>query len=70
LFDDHPLARLWSPPLTTVHQDFPALGRQAFDLLARQIEAVQHGTALPAPRLVRQAAPLVVRASTGAPRTG
>jgi DNA-binding LacI/PurR family transcriptional regulator len=32
-FDDHPLAELWSPSLTTVAQDFAALGRRAFELL-------------------------------------
>ncbi|KQS66969.1 LacI family DNA-binding transcriptional regulator [Modestobacter sp. Leaf380] len=32
-FDDHPLAELWSPSLTTVAQDFAALGRRAFGLL-------------------------------------
>ena len=25
-FDDHPLARMWTPPLTTVDQDFAGLG--------------------------------------------
>lgn len=64
-FDDHPLARLWSPPLTTVRQDFARLGREAFTLLARQIDAVQNGTPRPPARLVRHEAPLVVRRSTG-----
>jgi DNA-binding LacI/PurR family transcriptional regulator len=32
-FDDHPLARMWSPPLTTVDQDFVGLGSRAYDLL-------------------------------------
>jgi DNA-binding LacI/PurR family transcriptional regulator len=64
-FDDHPLARLWFPPLTTVRQDFAGLGREAFTLLARQIDAVQNRAARPAARLVRHAAPLVVRGSTG-----
>lgn len=38
-FDDHPLARMWSPPLTTVDQDFVGLGSRAYDLL----EAVMAG---------------------------
>ena len=32
-FDDHPLAQMWSPPLTTVKQDFAGLGTRAYDLL-------------------------------------
>ncbi|GAA2036812.1 LacI family DNA-binding transcriptional regulator [Agromyces tropicus] len=32
-FDDHPLAELWSPPLTTARQDFAGLGRRGFQLL-------------------------------------
>lgn len=32
-FDDHPLARMWSPPLTTVDQDFAGLGSRAYGLL-------------------------------------
>lgn len=32
-FDDQPLAALWQPPLTTVRQDFDALGRRALGLL-------------------------------------
>jgi DNA-binding LacI/PurR family transcriptional regulator len=66
-FDDHPLARLWAPPLTTVRQDFARMGHEAFALLARQIDAAQNGAPRPAARLVRHAAPLVVRGSTGRP---
>lgn len=36
-FDDHPLARLWSPPLTTVDQDFAGLGARAYGLLETAI---------------------------------
>lgn len=32
-FDDHPLARMWTPPLTTVNQDFAGLGSRAYELL-------------------------------------
>ncbi len=35
--DDHPLARFWRPGLTTVSIDFVDVGRQAFDLLNRQL---------------------------------
>ena len=37
-FDDHPLAALWTPALTTVAQDFVDLGRRSFALLAAQLE--------------------------------
>ena len=32
-FDNHPLAEMWSPALTTVDQDFADLGRRGFELL-------------------------------------
>jgi DNA-binding LacI/PurR family transcriptional regulator len=62
-FDDHPLAEMWSPPLTTAHQDFAGLGRRSFGLLKQQIEGVrdvQFSSARPT---------LVVRGSVGAPNT-
>ena len=34
-FDDHPLAPLWTPALTTISQDFVQLGRSAVELLLR-----------------------------------
>lgn len=37
-FDDHPLARMWTPALTTVRQDFAGLGRRGFGLLLRAME--------------------------------
>ncbi|MEK8225600.1 substrate-binding domain-containing protein [Oerskovia sp. M15] len=37
-FDDQPFARMWSPPLTTVAQDFVELGRRTFEMLARWVE--------------------------------
>ena len=57
-FDDHPLARLWDPALTTVAQDFAELGRRGWRLLS------DHAAD---PRLVTLTPDLVVRASTGAP---
>ena len=37
-FDDHPLGALWTPPLTTVRQDFAGMGRRGFDLLLAVLE--------------------------------
>lgn len=36
-FDDLPMAQLFDPPLTSIGQDFPELGRTAVDLLLTQI---------------------------------
>ncbi|MBT2501692.1 LacI family DNA-binding transcriptional regulator [Curtobacterium sp. ISL-83] len=61
-FDDHPLAGVWRPGLTTMAQDFPGLGRRAFGLMAKLLEGdreVTLSTSLPE---------LVVRASAGPPR--
>jgi DNA-binding LacI/PurR family transcriptional regulator len=60
-FDDIPEAEFFTPPLTTVRQNFSQLGRRALLLLLRQIEGD--------PRLgVRELVPaeLIVRGSTGA----
>ena len=60
-FDDHPLAAMWSPALTTVHQDFVSLGRRAFELLLVSMGAdarVRHSTERPH---------VVVRESSGPP---
>lgn len=37
-FDDVPESAYFSPPLTTVHQDFAAVGRAGLDLLLEQVE--------------------------------
>lgn len=61
-FDDLPDAKHFLPPLTTVRQDFTALGALALQLIIAGIEgeeAVVHDTIEPR---------LVVRSSTGAPR--
>lgn len=58
-FDDVPEAAYYSPPLTTVRQDFLALGRKTFDQLLRLVE----GEDVPDRAIVR--AELVVRESTG-----
>jgi DNA-binding LacI/PurR family transcriptional regulator len=60
-FDDHPLAALWSPALTTVHQDFGSLGKRAFQLLIDAMAGdrqARHSTERPH---------VVVRESTAAP---
>lgn len=36
-FDDLPEAAIFSPPLTTVHQDFGELGRHAIDVVVRAL---------------------------------
>lgn len=40
-FDDIPVAAHVWPPLTTVHQDFPALGRRAISILLAEIRGEQ-----------------------------
>ncbi|MEP7763479.1 LacI family DNA-binding transcriptional regulator [Sanguibacter sp. 25GB23B1] len=62
-FDDEPLAAVTIPALTTVSQDFIDLGRRAFRLLEQLITT---GTA---PLLSSASPELVVRESTGAPRS-
>jgi DNA-binding LacI/PurR family transcriptional regulator len=58
-FDDIPEAEFFSPPLTTVRQDFAEVGRRSISVLLDQIGGGQVET----PRVVVPAA-LVVRAST------
>ena len=62
-FDDAPEAAFYTPPLTTVRQDFLELGRSGFDLL---IEEIARGTRSSARVTVEPE--LVVRASTAPPR--
>jgi DNA-binding LacI/PurR family transcriptional regulator len=61
-FDDIPESPYLVPPLTTVRQDFTAVGRRAIEIL----QAAIAGTPAPA-RLISPE--LVVRASSAAPRT-
>ena len=61
-FDDHPLAALWSPPLTTVDQDFAGLGRRGLQLLLNEI-AGETGR-----RFSSERPQLIVRESTAPPR--
>ena len=60
-FDDHPLSRMWSPPLTTVDQDFAGLGSRAYDLL----EAVIAGGKVK--KFSSERPPMVIRESTAPP---
>src|SRR5215469_10924214 len=61
-FDDVPESAYFSPPLTTVRQDFSALGERALRLLMSQITA--GGEAPPLPPVVPE---LIVRSSSAAP---
>lgn len=62
-FDDLPETRHFSPPLTTVSQDFQALGRRSVEvLLAALHDEEPPGTTVIAPELI-------VRESTSAPRS-
>ncbi|HZU94289.1 MAG TPA: LacI family DNA-binding transcriptional regulator [Microbacterium sp.] len=63
-FDDHPLAELWSPPLTTVRQDFAGMGRRGFDLLLAEIEGRETR------RLSSERPRMILRESTAPPPHG
>ncbi|WP_460350179.1 LacI family DNA-binding transcriptional regulator [Actinoallomurus acanthiterrae] len=60
-FDDHPLAEMWTPPLTTMGQDFAELGRMAVGFLLGRLA----GGAYRAPSSTLK---LVVRGSTAPPQ--
>ena len=61
-FDDIPESAYFTPPLTTVHQDFDEVGRHSLNLLVRQVETGRRGCE-------RHVIPprLVLRVSTAAP---
>ena len=61
-FDDVPEAAYFTPPLTTVRQDFLQVGRNSFDLLLDEIERGSRSSAR-----ITVAPELVVRASTAPP---
>ena len=63
-FDDIPEAKHFTPPLTTVRQDFALLGRRAIDILVADIE----GSDAPS-QAVFEIPELVIRASTAPPRS-
>jgi DNA-binding LacI/PurR family transcriptional regulator len=64
-FDDIPEAEFFTPPLTTVCQDFGEVGSRGLRLLVRAIEAHASGGQQPAGSLI--APELKARASTAAP---
>jgi DNA-binding LacI/PurR family transcriptional regulator len=61
-FDDHPHAILWSPPLTTMAQDFARLGRAAVEHL---LSAIDPSAA--EPERTEGSMRLVIRESSAAP---
>ena len=61
-FDDVPEAGHYWPPLTTVRQDFTAVGRRAIEILQT---AIAHDARSAPERLISPE--LVVRASTASP---
>lgn len=61
-FDNIPEAAHFSPPLTTVRQDFAELGRRCIRMLLSEIDGTE------VPRVATVAPELVVRASTAARR--
>jgi DNA-binding LacI/PurR family transcriptional regulator len=64
-FDDVPEAMYFTPPLTTVRQDFAEVGSRSLRVLVRAIEASAAGERLPSGSLVDPE--LVVRSSTARP---
>jgi DNA-binding LacI/PurR family transcriptional regulator len=62
-FDDQPESGYFTPPLTTVRQDFEELGRRCMDIMLKEIEA---GAAVSSTVVTPR---LVPRASTGRPST-
>ena len=62
-FDDVPEAEFYSPPLTTVRQDFPTVGRRSVEMLIGRIDGDGEPMDRPSePILVP--AQLVIRQST------
>ena len=69
-FDDIPEAAFYEPPLTTIQQDFSALGRQSVEYLVELID--QRDSPNPAPNLVHQRVlypRFIERQSTDVPTT-
>ncbi len=64
-FDDVPEASYYTPPLTTVRQDFGEVGSRSLRVLLRAIDSVAAGERPPEGSMV--APELVVRASSGPP---
>jgi LacI family transcriptional regulator len=62
-FDDIPISRWFSPPLTTVRQPLADMGRIAAEMLATMIDGTE-----PQGRQVELATELIIRSSTAPPR--
>ena len=60
-FDNHPLAEMWSPSLTTVEQDFAGLGRRGLQLLLHDINGTSNK------RFSSERPPIIVRKSASKP---
>jgi DNA-binding LacI/PurR family transcriptional regulator len=67
-FDDVPEAEYFSPPLTTIRQDFDEIGRRSLALLLERMDADGDGARGPRRHVV--APELMVRRSTAPPRKG
>jgi DNA-binding LacI/PurR family transcriptional regulator len=67
-FDDIPESPYFTPPLTTVRQDFGEVGSRSLRVLVRTIESIQAGERPPVGSLVPPE--LIVRASTTVPPAG
>lgn len=63
-FDDIPVAQFWKPALTTVRQDFVALGHRTFALLQGRLDGLANES------MSRSEPELIVRSSTGPARQG
>ena len=61
-FDDLPISRWVSPPLTTVRQPLAEMGRTAAEMLLTMIESRE-----PVGRQIELATELIVRSSTAPP---
>lgn len=63
-FDGLPDAAHYWPPLTTIYQDQPEVGRLALAELAERIEALSATTGWPEPRVITLQPELILRASS------
>ncbi|MFP7695861.1 LacI family DNA-binding transcriptional regulator [Trueperella sp. LYQ143] len=71
-FDDHPIARVWNPALTTLRQDFRQAGRRAFTMLTDKIDDIDAGRGRTEnwTKYVEIPGELIVRESTACPPAG
>jgi DNA-binding LacI/PurR family transcriptional regulator len=61
-FDNHPLSELWSPSITTAHQDFFGLGQRSIDMLMTQINQDKESR-----KISTEKPRLIIRESTASP---